>query len=114
MKRSHDSEAKALVKEQKRRRKRLVVDEVDRALVDLIGLFRDVLSVQLQTRVELINEEMRPQVEQIAAASTAEETVRRLEALEHERRVLFADGSPRSVLEAAMVQVKDPAVRGVA
>lgn len=111
MKRSHDSEARALAKEQKRRRKRLVVDEVDRALVDLIGLFRDVLSVQFGADVELINEEMRAQVEQIAAASTAEQTVRRLEALEHERRVLFADSSPRSVLEAAMVQIKDPGVR---
>lgn len=113
MKRSHDAEAKALAKDQKRRRKRLVVDEVDRALVDLIGLFRDVLSVQLDARVSLINEEMRAQVEQIAAASSQEQTVRRLEALEHERRVLFADGSPRTVLEAAMVQVKDPGIRAL-
>jgi len=111
MKRSHDSEVKALVKEQKRRRKRLVVDEVDRALVDLIGLFRDVLAVQWGASVELINEEMRAQVEQIAGASTEAQTVRRIEALEHERRVLFADGSPRTVLEAAMVQLKDPEVR---
>jgi DNA polymerase-3 subunit delta' len=111
MKRSHDSEVKALAKEQKRRRKRLVVDEVDRALVDLIGLFRDVLALQWGATVELINEEMRPQVEQIASGSTEEQTVRRIEALEHERRVLFADGSPRTVLEAAMIQLKDPGVR---
>jgi DNA polymerase-3 subunit delta' len=112
MKRSHDSEAKELVKEQKRRRKRLVVDEVDRALVDLIGLFRDVLAIQADARVELINEEMRSQIEQMAAGSTDEETVRRIEALEHERTVLFAGGSPRTVLEAAMVRIKDPRVRG--
>lgn len=114
MKRSHDSEARSLAQDQKRRRKRLVVDEVDRALVDLIGLFRDVLSVQLGADVELINEEMRPQVEQIAAASTEEQTVRRLESLEHERMVLFADGSPRTVVEAAMVQIKDPGIRVLA
>jgi len=113
MKRSHDSEAKELAKEQKRRRKRLVVDEVDRALVDLIGLFRDVLAVQTAARVDLINDEMRPQIEQMAAGSTDEETVRRIEALEHERIVLFAGGSPRTVLEAAMVQIKDPRVRAV-
>jgi len=112
MKRSHDSEAKELAKEQKRRRKRLVVDEVDRALVDLIGLFRDVLAIQADARVELINEEMRSQIEQMAAGSTDEETVRRIEALEHERTVLFAGGSPRTVLEAAMVRIKDPRVRG--
>jgi DNA polymerase-3 subunit delta' len=113
MKRSHDSEAKELAKEQKRRRKRLVVDEVDRALVDLIGLFRDVLTVQVSARIELINDEMRPQIEQMAAGSTEEETVRRIEALEHERVVLFAGGSPRTVLEAAMVQIKDPRIRAV-
>ena len=111
MKRSHDSEARELAKDQKRRRKRLVVDEVDRALVDLIGLFRDVLIVQTDAPVALINEELRAQVEQMATASTREQTVRRLAALEHERRVLFAGGSPRTVVEAAMVQIKNPSVR---
>ena len=111
LKRSHDAEAKELAKEQKRRRKRLVVDEVDRAIVDLIGLFRDVLTVQMQARVELINGEMRAQIEQMAAGSTQEDSVRRMDALEHERVVLFAGGSPRAVLEAVMVQIKDPKVR---
>jgi DNA polymerase-3 subunit delta' len=110
MKRSHDSEAKELAKDQKRRRKRLVVDEVDRVLVDLIGLFRDVLIVQTDAQITLINEELRTQVEQMAAASSLQQTVLRLEALEHERRVLFAGGSPRTVVEAAMVQIKDPSV----
>ena len=110
MKRSHDSEAKELAKDQRRRRKRLVVDEVDRVLVDLIGLFRDVLIVQTDAQITLINEELRTQVEQMAAGSSLEQTVRRLEALEHERRVLFAGGSPRTVVEAAMVQIKDPSV----
>jgi DNA polymerase-3 subunit delta' len=114
LKRSHDHEAKIIAKEHKRRRRRLITDEVDRALVDLIGLFRDVFTVQVGADVDLINEEMRAQVEQIAAASTQEQTVRRLEALEHERIVLFAGGSPRTVLEAAMVQLKDPAVRATA
>ena len=111
LKRSHDAEAKELAKEQKRRRKRLVVDEVDRAIVDLIGLFRDVLAVQMQARVDLINGEMRVQIEQMAAGSTREDSVRRMDALGHERTVLFAGGSPRSVLEAVMVQIKDPKVR---
>ena len=115
LKRSHDAEAKELAKEQKRRRKRLVVDEVDRAIVDLIGLFRDVLTVQMQAGVELINGEMRAQIEQMAAGSTREDSVRRMDALEHERTVLFSESSPRAVLEAVMVQIKDPNVRvGVA
>jgi len=104
MKRSHDSEAKELSKNQKRRRKRLVIDEVDRVLVDLIGLFRDVLIVQTRAQIPLINEELKSQVEQMAAASSLEQT---------ERTVLFAGGSPRTVVEAAMVQIKDPNVQAV-
>ena len=113
MKRAHDAEAKELAKDHKRRRKRLVVDEVDRVLIDLMGLFRDVLAVQSYAQVALINEELRSQVEQMAAASTPALTVRRLEALEHERTVLLAGGSPRTVLEAAMVLIKDPTISPV-
>jgi glutamate formiminotransferase len=65
----------------------------------------------MQARVELINGEMRAQIEQMAAGSTQEDSVRRMDALEHERVVLFAGGSPRAVLEAVMVQIKDPKVR---
>ncbi len=111
MKRAHDAEAKELAKDQKRRRRRLVVDEVDRVLIDMIGLFRDVLLVQTDASIALINEELRSQVEQMAAASSPEQTVRRLEALEHERTVLLAGGSPRTVVEAAMVLIKDPNVQ---
>jgi DNA polymerase-3 subunit delta' len=111
MKRAHDAEARELAKDHKRRRRRLVVDEVDRVLVDLIGLFRDVLIVQTDAQISLINEEIRSQVHQMADASTLEQTVRRLEALEHERTVLFAGGSPRTVVEAAMVLIKDPNVQ---
>jgi DNA polymerase-3 subunit delta' len=111
MKRAHDAEAKELAKDQKRRRRRLVVDEVDRVLIDMIGLFRDVLLVQTDSSIALINEELRSQVEQMAAASSPEQTVRRLEALEHERTVLLAGGSPRTVVEAAMVLIKDPNVQ---
>ena len=110
MKRAHDAEAKELAKDQKRRRKRLVVDEVDRVLIDLMGLFRDVLAIQSDAQVALINEELLSQVEQMAAASTPALTVRRLEALEHERTVLLAGGSPRTVMEAAMVLIKDPTI----
>lgn len=80
-------------------------------LIDMIGLFRDVLLVQTGSSIALINEELRSQVEQMAAASSPEQTVRRLEALEHERTVLLAGGSPRTVVEAAMVLIKDPNVQ---
>ena len=37
----------------------MIRDEADRSLVDLLGLFRDVLIVQVGSNLELINQEMR-------------------------------------------------------
>lgn len=111
MKRSYDKQAGDLTKEHKRRRKRMIRDEVDRTLVDLIGLYRDVLSVQWDTPVELINEELRPQIATLASASTPADTTRRLEALHYARTSLAADVAPALLLEALMVELKDPWLR---
>ena len=45
----------------------MIRDEADRSLVDLLGLFRDVLIVQVGSNLELINQEMRPAIESFAA-----------------------------------------------
>jgi len=111
MKRSYDKQNKELTLEHKRRRKRMVRDEVDRTLVDLIGLYRDVLSVQWEAPVELINEELRPQIVTLASASTPADTTRRLEALHYARTSLEADVAPALLLEALMVELKDPWLR---
>jgi len=62
IKRMADSETKKLQTRQKARRTRTIRDQVDRALLDLMGLYRDVLVIQLGATVALINEEMRPQL----------------------------------------------------
>jgi DNA polymerase-3 subunit delta' len=100
-----------LERRQKARRTRTVRDQVDRALIDLVGLYRDVLVVQLDGTVPLINEEMRPQVTQLAARSTQNDTGRRLQAISYGGQRLETNVTPLLALESLMVELKDPWIR---
>jgi DNA polymerase-3 subunit delta' len=111
IKKLSDAAQKELVKKQKTRRTRTVRDQVDRALLDLTGLYRDVLAIQLDSDVALINEEMRPQLAQLAARSTTNDTGRRLQALVYTRRQIGASVAPQLALESLMVELKDPWIR---
>lgn len=111
MKRLMSSAAKDLEKRQKTRRTRTVRDQVDRALVDLIGLYRDVLALQFDATVPLINEEMRPQLSQLAARSVPNDTGRRLAAISYCREQIGANVTPQLALESLMVELKDPWIR---
>lgn len=111
LKRSLDGAIKQLEQAQKRRRTRTVRDQVDRALVDLLGLYRDVMLIQTDAEVALINDEMRPQLFQLAANSTVEDTGRRLLAINYTRRQIESNVTPLMALEALMVELKDPWVR---
>ena len=111
VKRMVDAATKDLVKKQKARVTRVVRDQVDRALVDLMGLYRDVLVIQVDGDVPLINEEMRPQLSQLAERSTPNDTGRRLQALAYARQQLVARVTPLLALESLMVELKDPWIR---
>jgi len=105
------SAQKDLTESQKKRATRTVRDQLDRALVDLLGLYRDVLMIQLDSAVTLINDEMRPQLTQLAANGTANDTGRRLDAIEHTRAQIRANVAPLSALESLTVELKDPWIR---
>ena len=111
IKRLSDSAKKELAKKQKARSTRVVRDQVDRALLDLMGLYRDVLVLQVDGEVSLINEEMRPQLGQLAARSTTNDTGRRLQALAYARQQIEANVAPQLALESLMVELKDPWIR---
>lgn len=111
IKRLADSAQKDLVKRQKARRTRTIRDQVDRALTDLMGLYRDVLAIQVDADVTLINEELRPQLAQLAARSTTNDTGRRLQAITYTRHQIGANVSPLLALESLMVELKDPWIR---
>ncbi|MCK9874334.1 DNA polymerase III subunit delta' [Frankia sp. Ag45/Mut15] len=72
---------KELERNQKSRGRRTVLDTLDRALVDLAGLYRDVLAEQLGASVEAIHPDHAAETASLAAAATPEQTLRRLEAV---------------------------------
>ena len=106
-----DRALKDMRKMQASRRKRAVRDQLDRALVDLITFYRDVLVLQLDAGVPLVNDEMRTQVTHEAETSTSTDTGRRLDAIERCRLAVQANGALPLVLESMLVELKDPLVR---
>lgn len=111
LKKSMDAAAKDLAKRQKTRSTRTVRDQIDRALVDLMGLYRDVLLIQVDSGVLLINEEMRPQLTQLARQGVANDTGRRLRAISYARAQVQANVTPLLAMESLMVELKDPWIR---
>ena len=112
-KRKVDAAKKQLADHQRSRRKRMIRDEADRSLVDLLGLFRDVLMVQVGSNLELINQEMRPAVESFAARGNPADTTRTLVAIEQARASIKASTPPQLAVEAVMVSIKDPKLASV-
>jgi DNA polymerase-3 subunit delta' len=90
---------KDLEDRQKSRATRLKRDSLDLALLDLAGFYRDVLAVQFGADVELANAGQRRDLDRIAAASTPEATVRKLEAIMACRERLAASVAPLLAVE---------------
>ena len=65
----------ALEKGQKTRAKRRVLDVVDRALMDLVSVYRDAIAVSVGAPGDLVNEEIRADVAQLARAATPEQNL---------------------------------------
>ncbi|CAB5000724.1 MAG: DNA polymerase III subunit delta' [Actinobacteria bacterium] len=101
--------AKGAVKEleghQKSRRTRAVRDRLDRALVDLLTFYRDVLVLQVGAGVDLVNEELRPTLQRVAAESSPESSRRRLDAISRTRRLMESNASPQLLLEGLTVEL---------
>ncbi|MDQ1687627.1 MAG: polymerase subunit delta [Frankiaceae bacterium] len=70
-----------LEKRQKSRATRTERDALDRALTDLAGFYRDVLVMQSGGGAEIVNADLAEQVAAVARATTAEATVRRIDAV---------------------------------
>jgi DNA polymerase-3 subunit delta' len=81
---------KDLEKAQKSRGRRTVLDSLDRALVDLAGWYRDVLMLQLGAPVAPVHPDQAGNARMLAAASTPERTLRRIEAVVACRESLLA------------------------
>ena len=88
-----------LAKRQKSRETRARRDALDRALLDLAALYRDVLTVQLATGVELVHGDQVGTVVQLAESTSAESSVRRIEAVLGCREAIAANASPLLAVE---------------
>ncbi|GAA1654985.1 DNA polymerase III subunit delta' [Georgenia ruanii] len=103
------AQVKQLEEDQKRRATRAQRDVLDRAMVDLLALYRDVLVVQLGADVELVNADAAEQVRRLAADSTPEQTVRRMDAVGVARERLAGNVAPLLAMEAMMIALRPQA-----
>ena len=101
---------KELEKEQKSRQTRMVRDYLDRALLDIATFFRDVLLIQttsnLEQSGELINSDMEREIKIVASNTSAEATLKKLEAIMKTRTNLSRNAAPLLAVEALMVQLR--------
>ncbi|GAA4419791.1 DNA polymerase III subunit delta' [Georgenia halophila] len=102
-------QVRQLEEEQKRRATRAQRDVLDRAMVDLLSLYRDVLVVQLGAAVDLVNTDLEHEVRRLAADSTPERTVRRMDSVGVARERLEANVAPLLAVEAMMVALRPQA-----
>jgi DNA polymerase-3 subunit delta' len=102
---------KELERGQKTRAKRRVLDVVDRGLMDLVSVYRDALALQLGgAPVELVNEDLRTDLDRLVRTSTAADQLRRIEAIFAAReQMLEFNVPPLLALESMMVALRvDP------
>ncbi|MCL7380888.1 DNA polymerase III subunit delta' [Streptomyces sp. 35G-GA-8] len=97
---------KELADRQKRRSTRTQRDSLDLALTDLTGFYRDVLAIQLGSRVALANGDVRDGLDRVARASTPERTLRRIEAIVACRQALDRNVAPLLAVEAMAVSLR--------
>jgi DNA polymerase-3 subunit delta' len=98
----------AMEKSQKTRAKRRHLDVVDRSLMDLVSVYRDAIALSAGT-VELVNEELRGDIEQIVRTTTPELNLRRIGWIFEAREQMLEFNVPVPLaLESMMVALKAP------
>ncbi len=100
------SQVKQLEEDQKRRATRHKRDVLDRAIVDLMSLYRDVAAMQVGSDVPLVNASHRGHIAQIAERSTVQDTVRVLDALALTRERLAGNVAPLLAVEAMLLALR--------
>lgn len=98
-----------LEKDQKSRAKRRQLDVVDRGLMDLVSVYRDAIAVAQRAPGQLVNEEIRRDVELLARVSPPETNLRRISAIfEAREQMLEFNVQPALALESMMVALMAP------
>ncbi|MFI1533544.1 DNA polymerase III subunit delta' [Streptomyces anandii] len=97
---------KDLEDKQKRRRTRTQRDSLDLALTDLTGFYRDVLALQLGSRVAIANADAQDTLDRVAGGSSPESTLRRIEAIAACRDALDRNVAPLLAVEAMTMALR--------
>lgn len=99
---------KELERDQKSRQTRMVRDYLDRALLDIATFYRDTLMIQCGSKNEgvLVNTDMERELAIIARTTSAENSLRKLEAIMRTRTNLSRNAAPLLAVEAMMVQLR--------
>ena len=97
---------KELEKEQKSRATRMVRDYLDRALLDLSTLYRDILLTQSNSVDSLINLDLIEEIKQLAQATRPEQTLAKIESILKTRRNLAHNAAPLLLIEALMCELR--------
>ncbi|MET8677288.1 DNA polymerase III subunit delta' [Streptomyces sp. NPDC004647] len=97
---------KELADRQKRRATRTQRDSLDLALTDLTGFYRDVLALQIGSSVAIANTEVQDALRRVAEGSTAESSLRRMEAVLACRDALDRNVAPLLAVEAMTMALR--------
>jgi len=103
------AQLKALEDDQKRRATRSLRDGLDRILVDLLSLYRDILLLQLGVEVEPVNLAIYSELAAAARLATPARTLETLDAIAEARIRIEGNVAPALALEAVLVSaVRNP------
>jgi DNA polymerase-3 subunit delta' len=94
---------KSLEEDQKRRATRSLRDGLDRIMVDLLSLYRDILLVQLGATIEPINLSIHSELVAAGGRSTSAETLATMDAIAIARHRIDGNVSPALALEAMLI-----------
>jgi len=97
------SQLKNMEEDQKRRATRSLRDGIDRIMVDLLSLYRDILLIQLGVPGEPINLSILSQLESAARETTPAGTLETMDAIAIARRRIESNVTPALSLEAMLV-----------
>jgi DNA polymerase-3 subunit delta' len=97
---------KDLEENQKRRRTRTQRNSLDLALSDLTTFYRDVLALQLGSRVAIANADSMDVLERLARAGSPEATLRRIEAIAACGEALDRNVPPLLAVEAMTMALR--------
>jgi DNA polymerase-3 subunit delta' len=104
------AQLKNLEEDQKRRATRSLRDGLDRIMVDLLSLYRDILLLQLGAATEPINLSIHSRLVAASEQSTPSETLATMDAIATARRRIDGNVSPALALEAMLISAarKEP------